>query len=283
VTRIVSWLMLLLSLVVLPQTALAEACEALAPAQRKVANEILDSQHAYDCCDGTLTQCLKRKPLCRLVQRLSEDICRRVALNQSRADIERELGRRATSMMPTTKPRSIDTKGLTPVGTPDAKVTALLYVCPRCPFCSTLVPTLAESAKNGKLKGKAKLYARLFPLRSHEGSTEAGIAVMAAQKLGKFWEYLLHLYTDFAHFDPAHLDDVAVAVGIDRDAFLEATKDPATRQTLVDAKKDGVRNQIESTPTLFINGRPYTGDLSEAAVQDVLEEEYERLSGQKYR
>lgn len=274
--------MLVLSLLVLPQLAWAGACEKLTPQQRKTANEILDAQHAYDCCDGTLSKCLKRKPLCRLVKRLSEDICRRVAGGQSRLDIERELVRRATSMMPTTKPRSLDTKALTPVGTPEAKVTAVLYVCPRCPFCSTLVPALVESAKNGKLKGKAELYVRLFPLRSHEGSTEAGIALMAAQKFGKFWEYLLRLYADFSQFDPAHLDDVAVAVGMEREAFLEATKDPATRQALVDAKKDGVRNQIESTPTLFINGRLYGGDLSVAAVEDVLEEEYDRVSGQKY-
>ena len=107
-------------------------------------------------------------------------VCRRVAAKQSRSDIERELARRATSderratsMMPTGTMYRIDTRNSPIGGSPEAKVTLVAYLCPRCPYCAQLEPELYQSVIFGKLKGKVKLYVRLFPVRSHAGSTEA--------------------------------------------------------------------------------------------------------------
>ena len=258
------------------------ACDSLAGEQRRLALEILESQHAYDCCDGTLSQCLRQKPLCRLVRRLSDDICRRVAAGQSRPDIERELTRRASSMMPTGTVYRIDTRNSPIAGSPDAKVTVVAYLCPRCPYCARLEPELYRSVTSGKLAGKVKLYVRMFPVRNHAGSTDAGLGLIAAAKLGKFWEFLQHLYREFDHFNPARLDDVAAAEGMDRKKFSEAAQDPAARQQLVESKKEGVKNGVEVTPTLFINGRKYTGDMKLNALEDVLEEEHDRVTDKRH-
>jgi protein-disulfide isomerase len=51
------------------------------------------------------------------------------------------------------------------------------------------------------------------------------------------------------------------------------------RSKLVKSKKEGVRNRVESTPALFINGRRYVGDLDVRSVLDVLMEEYDRVTG----
>jgi protein-disulfide isomerase len=265
-----------------PASAAATGCDALVGAQKQLANEILQSQHAYDCCDKSLAECLKHAPVCRLVKRLSEDVCRRVAGGQNRADIERALARRATSMTSTGNSYRIDVQGAVPTGKPDAKVTVVAYICPRCPFCAHLMGKLDSSVQSGRLSGKVKLYARLFPVRSHPGSTEAGLGLVAAAKLGKFWEFLLHLYRDFDQFDPAKLADVAASEGMDKKKFSELMNDPKTRDQLVESKKEGVRNTVESTPTFFINGRKYVGELNLAAIEDVLEEEHDRLSGKQY-
>jgi protein-disulfide isomerase len=254
-------------------------CDGLVGAQKQLATELFNSQHAYDCCDKSLAQCLEKKPTCTLVRRLTDDICRRVARGQSRADIERELSRRATSMMSTGKQYAIDTNTTAAAGSADAKVTLSVYLCPRCPFCAKLVPGLYDSVTKGRLAGKVKLVARPFPVRAHPGSTEAGLGLIAANRLGKYWAFLLELYRNFDHFDAAHLDEVAVKVGLERNKFLETEKEPATRQVLVDAKKEGVRNVVESTPSFFINGRKYTGELTQEVLEDVLLEEFERVTG----
>jgi protein-disulfide isomerase len=256
-----------------------KTCDALPTESRKLAVEILKSQHAYDCCDKSLFQCLEKKPTCTLVKRLSDDICRRVGQGQSRVDIERELSRRATSMMPTTKLAAIDVNATPSAGSPDSKVTLAVYLCPRCPFCAKLIPGLYESVTRGRLSGKVKLIARPFPVRSHPGSTEAGLGLVAAKDLGKFWEFLIALYRNFDAFDPAHVDDIAVKAGLDAGKFNDAQKSPQVRSVLIEAKKEGVRNSIESTPTFFINGRKYVGEMTQETLEDVLLEEYERVTG----
>jgi protein-disulfide isomerase len=263
-------------------SAAGSACEALDGDQRRLATEILQSQHAYDCCDRSLAECLKKKPVCRLVRRLSEEVCRRVAAGKSRAEIERALARRATSMIATGNSYRIDLEQSVPIGKPEAKVIVVAYVCARCPFCARLMGALDESVRSGKLTGKVKLFAKVFPVRKHEYSTEAGLGLLAAARLGKFWEYLLHLYREFDHFDPTRLADVAAAEGMDKKQFTDLMNDPKTRDRLVESKKEGVRNGVESTPTFFINGRKYVGELNFASLEDVLEEEYERVTGKEY-
>lgn len=271
---------LLLCCVFLP-TARAEErlCGSLKPEHRLAAQALFERMHPYDCCDKTLAQCLKAKPTCRLARRLSEDICRRVLAGQSRVDIERELERRAASMTPMGKSAAIGSSPSMLAGDPASKVTVAVYLCPRCPFCSKLLPGLHASVTRGRLAGKVKLLARPFPVRAHPGSTEAGLGLVAAAQLGKFWEFLLRLYQDFDQFDPAHVDAIAVKVGLDRAKFSERLALPETRQALVDMKKEGVKNAIESTPTFFINGRRYTGEMTLATLEDLLEEEHDRVTG----
>ena len=47
-------------------------CDSLRGARRELAFAILKTQHAYSCCDRTLEECLRRKPVCRVVERLDQ-------------------------------------------------------------------------------------------------------------------------------------------------------------------------------------------------------------------
>jgi protein-disulfide isomerase len=272
-------LMLTMFLCASGATAQTRDCDGLKGAQRELALAILKTQHAYSCCDRTLQECLGRKPVCRVVERLANDVCRRAAAGQDRATIERGLARRATSMMPSGKKYGIALANMPPAGDPSSKVTAVLYLCPRCPYCSRMAPALYQEVTQGSLKGKVKLYVRPFPLRSHGKSTEAALAWMASIRLGKFWPFTLKLYENFDQFDPAKLPDWAEATGMDRKEFLRLTGDKALRAQLVESKKEGVRNGVDATPTLFIDGRKYVGDLDARLVADVLAEEYDAVTG----
>jgi protein-disulfide isomerase len=280
--RLIVYLVAALALVALPRLAQAQTatCDALQGAKRQLAVDILKSQHPYDCCDATIWDCLKRKPVCRLVTRLANDICRRAKAGQNRKAIERELSRRASSM--TGRKVNIDLSQEPRAGDAGAPITVVAYLCARCPYCARLGPHLYKSVTSGKLKGKAKFYIRVFPIRSHQYSTEGGLALMASKKLGKFWEYILHLYANFSRFDPAKLPDCAASKGMPRQKFIDIMNSAATRAELVESKKEGVRNKVDATPTLFINGRKYLGDLSVEAVDDVIEEAWEKATGKKH-
>ncbi len=250
--------------------AQTKTCDALRGAQRDIAQAVLASQHPYDCCDDTIAACLRKKPVCRLAERLADDVCRRASAGKSRSEIERELERRAASAMGSK--RTIELGGAVPAGDPAAKVSIVVYACARCPYCARLVPTLYESVTAGRLKGKAKLYLKPFPIRSHQHSTVAAMGWMAAQKLGRFWELVLQMYTHFDRFDPAKLPDEAASKGIDRERFRVLLDDAALRDKLAESKKEGVRNKVDVTPSVFIDGRRYVATLDQPSIEDFVEE-----------
>lgn len=258
--------------------AQTRVCDSLQGDKRQLATSMLQSLHPYACCDGTIFECLSKKPRCIVARRLADNVCDRVASGRDRADIERAIAKRAESMNRSSPPVPIDLDRSIAAGDPGAKVTVVAYVCARCPFCSKLVPSLYRQVVEGPLKGKARLYVKLFPIRTHSHSNEAAMGAMAAQELGKFWPFLLQLYAHFDDFDVAKLPDLAATVGIDRAAFVNLRSDATLRARLVDSKKEGIRNRVDATPTLFLDGFKYVGDLAMSELQDVIEEEYDRVS-----
>jgi protein-disulfide isomerase len=266
-----------------PAQAQTPTCDKLTSQDKILAQEILDTQHPYDCCDRTISQCLEQKPTCALVWRLAENICRRISNNEDRAKITRGLSRRAHSMLPVIKKAKIDLADTPAAGQQDAPVTLVVYACPRCPFCAEITPQLYAAITKGALKGKARLFFKTFPIRNHEYSKESGLGFMAAAKLDRFWEFLLYSYKHFDSFNTKQQAAWAKEVGIDQQAFSEMLSNPDLRNQLVSFKKEGIINKVDATPTFFINGRKYIGDIKFSEIIDVVEEEYERVTNIEYR
>lgn len=259
--------------------AQSNPCASLDARQRRAADEIMASEFLYDCCDDTISRCLEANPTCRLAVRLANDVCRRVASGQDTVGIRRALSRRARSMVGGAETAEIDLMSAPIVGTDDAPVTVVIYACARCPYCSKLVPALFDKVADGVLKGEARLAFRVFPIRGHEGSTNAGLGFTAAAAMGAFWPFMLEAYRSFDQYSEEQQMEWAAKVGLDGNDFEARLRDPATRELLVESKKEGLANGVEETPTLFLNGRLWVGDLEVDQLVDAIQEEAERVRG----
>lgn len=258
-------------------------CDKLTPEQRGIADEIMSKVYLYDCCDKTIKGCLKEKKVCKLAVRLGNEVCTRVLRGQSANEIKRALERRAKSMMLSARKFAIDTTPIdTWLGKGQAKVTLVVYLCARCPFCSKIIPKLHREITKGRLKGKVKMYVRIFPIKSHTNSIPANLAMAAAARAGKFWSYLLKLYKEFNNFSVERLLPWAKEMGIEPARFKKLMESQEIRKIVVDSKKEGLRNLVDGTPTFYINGRKYYGDHSINFFVDALEEEYDRMTGSIY-
>jgi protein-disulfide isomerase len=253
------------------------ACDRLPAEQKKLAGQILQSEHPYDCCDDTIAKCLKRKPACSLAVRLAANICRRVARGEPREKIARALDRRARTALRAGKPASIKLDGVPMAGDPDAPVAVVEYACARCPYCSRITPKLYRAVTEGPLEGKVRLYLKLFPIRGHPFSKEAGLAFLAAAKLNRFWQYALYSYQHFDQYSLLKQAQWAEKEGMDARAFERIVNDPATREALIASKKEGIVNKVNATPTFFIDGKKYSGEVQVDEIIDYLEEVYERI------
>jgi predicted DsbA family dithiol-disulfide isomerase len=256
-----------------------ENCGQLSADNLERAQGLMAKVYPHDCCDNTLAACLSKEAPSHLVMRLANDLCRRVAEKQKDPEILREFDRRGSSMLGSGKPATIDLAGASWAGDEKAPVSVVVYSCARCPFCSKSVPQMYLAVTKGTLKGKARLAIRPFPVKSHEYSKEGGLAMQAADNLGRSWPYLLKLYEQFDMFCVGRLADLAEESGIDRAAFEAEMKKSSTAKRLVAAKKEGLRNQVVATPTYFISGKLYNGDMKTIALVDAIEEEHDRISG----
>jgi protein-disulfide isomerase len=273
----------LLSLVLaLARGAAAAPCDRLDAAKRELAAGIQRATHPYDCCDETLDRCLAAKRVCRLAVRLRDEICRRLAHGHDEAKIKDALAKRARSMAPLGRRASFDLAASELAGTAGAPVQVVVYGCARCPLCSRVVPELHGLVGAAPLKGKVALYFRPYPISGHAGSTEGGLAFVAAQRLRRLWPFALKLYAEFSRFAVGKLGEWAGQVGLARPAFERELAAATTRAALIESKKEGIRNGVSSTPAIFINGRRWHGGIDRESLGDVLGEELDRVQRRSY-
>ncbi|MDP8255091.1 MAG: thioredoxin domain-containing protein [Candidatus Alcyoniella australis] len=263
--------------------AAADYCAELTAEQRGLVDQILTTQHLYDCCDMTIAQCLEQSPRCELAVRIEQFVCRLAAEDDDQRQIEAALNKRALSMSPTLKPAQFDLSSAALAGDPQSPVKLTIYLCLRCPYCSRTLPWLYREVSVGGLHGKVELRLKNFPLKGHAGSVEGGLAAMAALEQGKMYEYYLYAYEHYSEFSVEKLPQWAAAVGLDIERFARDFADPALRERLAQSKREGYANSVNATPTLFINGRRYQGFLDRESLIDVLLEEYNRVTGKIYQ
>jgi protein-disulfide isomerase len=258
------------------------ACATLSTAEAVRASALMSSIYIHDCCDLALSSCLDQKPRCTLADRMAENVCHRVATGQADDAIRQAIRQRAWTMLPAATSAVFNLEGAPKAGDPSAPVRLVVYASPRGQHCARMVPGIYQAVTTGPLRGKVELAIRLFPLRSNAFDKEAGLALLASRAFGKFWDLALQTY---AHFDDFTVDGQlswAAALGVDPTALSRGAADPAVLDELGASKKEGLANGVESTPTFFIDGRLYRGELDNAELIDVLEEVWERSTGRVY-
>jgi protein-disulfide isomerase len=142
-------------------------------------------------------------------------------------------------------------------GNPGAPVLLVEFADFQCPACRAARPVLEEVLK--KHDGHARLVFKNFPLSIHQYGEKLARAARAAQNQGKFWEMYGALFDNQERISPAVVDELAKGLGLDMSKFQKDMESEATADAVARDRKQGERLDIQSTPTIFINGRPFTG------------------------
>lgn len=155
----------------------------------------------------------------------------------------------------------------TPKGTVGAPIRIEEFADFQCPACGRAWELLSPIMK--KHADKIEVYFHHFPLSSdcnpgmqsklHEHACGAARAAVCAEQQGKFWEYANQLFTQQRNLSNEKYLEWAEQLGLDRAKFETCWKDPASLEPVSADIKEGVRIQVNSTPTLVINGRKFRG------------------------
>jgi thiol-disulfide isomerase/thioredoxin len=148
-------------------------------------------------------------------------------------------------------------------GNPAAPVVMVEFADFQCPACRAAKPLLEEVLK--KHDGQTRLVFKHFPLSMHQHAEKAARAARAAQQQGKFWEMYGVLFDNQDRLSPPVIDELAKGLGLDMAKFQKDIESEAAADAVARDRKQGERLDLQSTPTLFINGRlfPSSPDFAE--------------------
>lgn len=146
------------------------------------------------------------------------------------------------------------------MGSPDAPVTIVEFADFLCPACRSFNAVTGKAVRRDFAGpgGPLRWINYDFPL--HQESWAPALAVRCADHQGRYWELHDLLYArveDWANESNPNGEfiDFAKSLGLDEDAFRACLSDRSGLQEVGAARRYGESIGVNSTPTLFINGR----------------------------
>jgi protein-disulfide isomerase len=158
-------------------------------------------------------------------------------------------------------------------GAREAPVTLVEYGDYECPWCGRAFPLIKRL--QSELGDRLRVVFRNFPLNSvHPHASVAAQAAEAAAAQGKFWEMHDVIYEHQDDLTPPDLVHYALRIGVEVYQFQADLAAERYARRVQSDYDGGVKSGVKGTPTIFINGRRYTGELEYdqmmAAVQGAL-------------
>jgi protein-disulfide isomerase len=246
--------------------------------QKAEAAAILEKEKVYHGCKNTIAKCLRSDPDSLTARRLAGMVVRKVKAGYGKDQIHEMIKKRGLSMHPI-KTHSISLAGAASIGDDDPEVKVVAFSDFQCPFCRKVLPRLEKLAK--KMDG-VRLYFKHFPVKSHKRSVPAAVASLAAHKQGKFWPFHDICYKDSKNLSDSDLLKKAKDAGVeDMDKFKKDLKSKSLLKIVEKDKLEGLKLGVKGTPTVFIDGKKYSGETTYSDLKDVLNEELDLVAGKK--
>lgn len=150
-------------------------------------------------------------------------------------------------------------------GAPDAPITIVEYGDFECPYCAAAFPVLRELIESSG--GRARLVFRHFPVfTKHPFALTAALAAEASGE--HFWAMHDLLFTHQDKLTDGDLAGYARSVGVTAEVVGSAAQ--RFRTAVENDYATGAEEGVRGTPTLFINGRLYTGRVELGPLRSAL-------------
>lgn len=115
-----------------------------------------------------------------------------------------------------------------------------------------------------------------YPLPNHPQAPKAAEAAHCAGEQNKYWEMHDRIFAQQQAMDVPALKTHAAALSLDTAKFNECLDSGKFAKAITEDMEQGEKLGVQSTPTLFINGRPVVGAQPFEYFQAVINEELAR-------
>ena len=157
-------------------------------------------------------------------------------------------------------------------GNPSARVTIIEFSDFQCPFCARVNPTLAKIRET--YGDKVKIVWKDYPLPNHPQAPKAAEAAHCAAEQGKYWEMHDVMFANQRGLEVPALKQSATGLGLDMAKFNRCLDSGQYASKVASGTTQGDKLGVNSTPTLYVNGRPVIGaqpfEVFKAAIDEEL-------------
>jgi protein-disulfide isomerase len=160
-------------------------------------------------------------------------------------------------------------------GSRSAPVTVVEFSDFQCPYCLRASPTLRKLQQD--YGDKVRLVWKDFPLTQiHPQAFKAAEAAHCAGEQEKFWEFHDRLFANQQALNVADLQRYARELSLDSARFDACLTSSKYAERVRDGVAQGTTLGVNSTPTIYINGRMFAGAYPYEELAAVVEEELKK-------
>lgn len=235
--------------------------------ERKVFFRVLNHESSACGKGHSLIHSIKQDSGCKRSVHAAKYAAKLVESGYTESEVGEELQKRYREPVQ----KSIEVGRAPRRGPGDAPVTIVEFVdyeCPHCREAQTFLHQVTDAYPR-----QVRLFFKQFPLGGHTMARTAAEAAMAAHKQGKFWLYNDKVWPKSDVLTAAVLEQIAKDVGLDVPRWRTDMASDAIKNWVSQDKSDGVAMGINSTPTIYINGRKYSGRHDLESISDWIDEE----------
>jgi protein-disulfide isomerase len=168
----------------------------------------------------------------------------------------------------------------TPVrGPADAPLMLVEFADYECPFCQHVQPTLDRLEAD--FKGRMAFVYKDMPLPMHPHAAKAAEASRCAELQGKYWEYH-DVLSKSKSFEIPQLKATASQLGLQSAAFDKCLDSGEQADAVKANLEEAQKLELQGTPSFFLNGRFFTGDLSYDQLHQILQDELKHSTVQPH-
>lgn len=154
-------------------------------------------------------------------------------------------------------------------GNENAKIELIEYGDYQCPYCRKAHYIIKEIQK--ELGNNLKFVFRNFPLvELHPNALNASVCAEVAGGEGKFWQMHDILFENQRHLDDSDLIKYAKEIGMNEENFKNNFGKEKFLQKIKNDYNSGMENDVEGTPTFFINGEVFNGNWMTSELSEYL-------------
>ena len=192
---------------------------------------------------------------------------------QARAMLVEELRSKNAVRVSLEPPRyTVPTSAGDPVrGNAAAPVTIVEFSDFQCPFCARVNPTLDRIRQT--YGDRVKIVFKDYPLPNHPQAPKAAEAARCAGEQQKFWEMHDAMFANQRALEVPALKQTARAIGLNGAAFDSCLDSSKYEATVRGGSELGDKMGVNSTPTLYVNGRTVLGAMPFENFKQIIDEE----------